>query len=267
MSSDTSTSIGVRSDSFDPTLDHHSVACSGAITSNVNGALGSFRELPQIDQGYLNENTTLVTLTIGRNDIGFADVLEQCVVHGVQGASSSCANIVQDDGFTTLQQTTNLKLAALDDRVLGVLSDIQTAAPNASILLLGYPPMFHAGTTCLGMASIEQFWLNDVSLNLNETLRVIAGDAHSTAHPVFWGDPTNAYYDHAVCAADPAITRLLPYAPNYYGNRSAGDRPIFVFPQIGPDFTLGVSQQSVHPNNLGTDLYSDVMEDALLGNY
>lgn len=38
-------------------------------------------------------------------------------------------------------------------------------------------------------------------------------------------------------------------------------------PQLPCFDQLGVSRQSVHPNYLGTDLYADVMEDALTGVY
>lgn len=46
-----------------------------------------------------------------------------------------------------------------------------------------------------------------------------------------------------------------------------GDQVIFDVPTPGPNFGFNVSQQSIHPNELGTDLYASVMESTLTGVY
>jgi len=76
-------------DSGDPGLDFHFLACSGAETQNLlpyytvgtpkpvnaegqTGRYGQAGTVSQLDAGYLDENTTLVTLSIGGNDMRFA---------------------------------------------------------------------------------------------------------------------------------------------------------------------------------------------------
>ncbi|MEU4082199.1 hypothetical protein [Streptomyces venezuelae] len=82
--------LGYRTDVWDPDVDAHLLACSGARTQmllptaapgqqpvrNAFGlsAEGQHREPPQLDKGFLDADTTLVLLSIGGNDAGFADI-------------------------------------------------------------------------------------------------------------------------------------------------------------------------------------------------
>src|SRR5262249_53318996 len=49
-----------------------SVACSGATTSSVNSSQLSA----------LSASTTLVSITVGGNDVGFSNIMETCVLQG-----------------------------------------------------------------------------------------------------------------------------------------------------------------------------------------
>ncbi|MDT4978774.1 MAG: hypothetical protein QOG07_653, partial [Pseudonocardiales bacterium] len=57
-----------------------SLACSGAKTADVNANQLSA----------LSTSTTLVSITIGGNDVGFAQVMQDCVIYG----TSTCVNEV-----------------------------------------------------------------------------------------------------------------------------------------------------------------------------
>src|ERR1700722_14099332 len=90
----------------------------------------------------LNKDTTLVTIMIGGNDVRFADVLKACVL-------KNCAA----DGFT-MTRGNNVKdpdpLAVMEPKVISLLKAhleatfvaIHAAAPNATILVAGYPLFF-----------------------------------------------------------------------------------------------------------------------------
>ena len=93
------------------------VACSGATTADVIS-----KQLPS-----LSATTNLVTLTIGGNDIGFASLIEQCVL-------SNCA--------TALVNTTATLGSTLKPALDTTFSDIRQAAPNATVIVLGYPRVF-----------------------------------------------------------------------------------------------------------------------------
>ncbi|WP_186779848.1 SGNH/GDSL hydrolase family protein [Streptomyces salinarius] len=52
-------------------------------------------ELPQVEEGYLDQNTSLVTISIGGNDSRFADVIQKRLVAIGDG---SCANKTFESG-------------------------------------------------------------------------------------------------------------------------------------------------------------------------
>ena len=71
------------------------------------------------------QTVDMVTLTIGGNDVGFADVLTLCYVGG-------CASYLQSEEFTD-------NLDALGDMLMEVFDAVKSAAPHAAVFVLGYP--------------------------------------------------------------------------------------------------------------------------------
>ncbi len=111
------------------------LACSGATTENVlpRSAGGRTRyadQVTQIDNPVLNARTTLVTITIGGNDVGFADVIEHCLWH-------SCNTPAYRKKLSKAVIVTAPDLTA-------TYSSIRVKAPNARVLVLGYPQLFPA---------------------------------------------------------------------------------------------------------------------------
>lgn len=94
--------------------------CAGATTSDViNSELGP-----------LSASTTLVTITIGGNDVGFASVMETCVL----GSDSDCVNAID--------QAEQQAQSVLPGRLDTLLSDIASRAPNAKVVVLDYPQFY-----------------------------------------------------------------------------------------------------------------------------
>jgi hypothetical protein len=154
-------SVGSLADSLSPSLDYEFTACSGAWTGNADtnspdgappngndwGGDGQFHEISQIDSGALSVDTTLVTLSIGGNDSRFSDLAAAC-------AATDCS----DSGYTFGDDTQPLAQAepALINgevrlSIQDVLTDIRAKAPNAKIVLMGYPELFSSlqGNACL----------------------------------------------------------------------------------------------------------------------
>jgi lysophospholipase L1-like esterase len=104
------------------------IACSGAITDNIDktvqhpGLPGT--QLQQLQNSPL-QGSTLITLTIGGNDAGFAKALETCIF-----SLSSC---------TKQQITLSQRISALEPRLVQVYQEIHRVAPGADIIVLGYP--------------------------------------------------------------------------------------------------------------------------------
>ena len=266
--------IGARADSYAADLDYHLIACSGAESRHLlpfysvgpdkpsaaeqQGTRGRFRELSQLDQGYVDENTTLVTVSIGGNDARFADILRTCVTHPQPNACQmqTLERDVQAAPAATAQRiNTSMKAS-----VITVLEQIRHKAPSAKILLMGYPMLFENYDGCAVVNETEKSWLNETAKLLNARLKDAAAAVTTATAPVVFGDPTIQFAGRNLCSTPNAINRLVI-------NRSPGDDPVLVPRLPGPDLPLGVSQQSFHPNRLGTTLYAQVMQAALKSVY
>ncbi|MCZ7436410.1 SGNH/GDSL hydrolase family protein [Micromonospora sp. WMMC241] len=172
-------------------------ACGGAVTADVlNNQVGQ-----------LSTSTTLVTITIGGNDAGFADVMTSCRF----GSTSSCESAVAGaKAFAT---------ATLPGRLDATYAAIRGRAPNARLVVLGYPRLFETGSCgLLAMSSYKRTILNQAADVLNGVTAGRAGAAGATfvdARPYFTG--------HGVCAADPWIRDVSgvieAYHPNANGYR------------------------------------------------
>ncbi|MCZ9343834.1 SGNH/GDSL hydrolase family protein, partial [Streptomyces sp. TRM76130] len=120
-------------------------ACSGARTGDVlSGQLGP-----------LNSSTGLVSISVGGNDAGFADVMTTCVLQSDSGCLSRIA--------TARAYVESTLPGSLD----GVYSAIRGKAPGARVVVLGYPRFYQLGTTCLGLSETKRKAINDASDLLN----------------------------------------------------------------------------------------------------
>jgi len=261
------TTVGSRADTFDSTLDYHVEACSAAVTSNVlsSPTYAQYGQLSQIDQGYLDANTTLVTISIGGNDMRFSDILQACVgsyAAVVLGAPYSACNLQTLTGDTTnlATATTNRLTNALPGLLDSVLTQIHLKAPNAKIVLMGYPKLFETGDSCVFMNEADRPWLNTVSAGLGTAMASAATRAVSRGIAVKFEDPQPFFASHNLCTSPSAENGLV-------FQQTPGDKAMYSLPVPGPNFGVGVSQQSIHPNTLGTTDYAAALQDALSGFY
>ena len=97
-------------------------ACSRATTTDViNNQVSA-----------LNSGTNLVTVTAGGNDLGFTSLLVNCTL-------TNCVSSINST-ITSANTTLAPKLDAMD-------AQIKSHAPNATVIVLGYPRLFSG--TCL----------------------------------------------------------------------------------------------------------------------
>ncbi|WP_341941510.1 GDSL-type esterase/lipase family protein [Microbacterium sp. LWH10-1.2] len=244
-------SVGGLAEDHDPRVDYQMLACAGAVTKNIlaadDGGVGQYAEVPQLDRGFLDANTTIVTLTIGGNDIGFGPVLVECIKQTVIGAT--CQGLSTPNGESdSLADQMPKRLSALTGKVTTALQAIHSKAPNAKILLLGYPKIFAGNAWCVFINDISRDWLNKVADGLNSSLTSAAGAAGSY---VYYANPEYAFEGHTMCESEPGITALDT-------TMTPGDVPQFL-----PDtpLALGASAQSIHPSRLGAWFYGNVAAD------
>ena len=153
-------------------------ACSGATTSTViSGQLGS-----------LNAGTGLVTITIGGNDAGFSSVMTNCALYYFTcGSAISSANSFIQTKLPALLRTT--------------YADIRADAPNAHVVVIGYPRLFTAtGTTCGQgfLTSGNEKSLNNTADLLDSAIQTAVSGAGSGFSFV---DPRTAFASHELCSS------------------------------------------------------------------
>ena len=171
------------------------VACSGATTSDL-----LTKQLSAV-----TSTTSIVTLTIGGNDIGFANLIYQCTL-------SDCSSAL-DTTRANLETT-------LGSRLDTVYSTIEShAALGAKIVVLGYPRIF-SGAGCfgtLGITATEQQKANQLADALDQ---VIA--AHAAAGGVIYQSAIASFTGHAVCSSSPWLNglNLFNTGESYHPNRA-----------------------------------------------
>ncbi|GGL13481.1 hypothetical protein GCM10012284_55270 [Mangrovihabitans endophyticus] len=273
--SDNSTSIGARADGWDPTMDYSMLACSGAETENILPNLtrpagtsapvnawnepgqGQYGELSQLDRGFLDENTTLVTMSIGGNDARFADVIQQCIF----GAG---LKVCQD---TTLDGDSKPLTEAEPERINGpvrqsietVLRQIHGQAPHAKIMLMGYPKLLEGLGNCIGgIGAAETPWLNDTADELAASMNQAVADVRAEGVQVWFANPISAFAGKAVCGDPETVNGVIKDLTS----GEQGPLPGFL-PESWNKY--GASHQSFHPKIDGAGIYADVMNSVAQG--
>jgi lysophospholipase L1-like esterase len=175
------------------------IACSGEESAALLGdnvPAGQINELARLRQ--MRPAPTLMTLTIGGNDIGFTDILWDCF-------SGDCIA----DG--TLKKA-EADLTRERGSLLKDYSAISDAAPHAHLVVVGYPQLFPSRNEDMvgkcrpsfplgfGFTNDERKGLNQLDANLNEIIDQIASRAGDTYLSVF-----KALAGHEACTRDPWI--------------------------------------------------------------
>ncbi|MEV4462070.1 SGNH/GDSL hydrolase family protein [Micromonospora echinofusca] len=226
-------SIGTRADTYDPTMDYHLLACSGARTHNllpsgrnpISGqevrdpttnapfatawgaeARQHRREVSQLDKGFLDENTTLVTLSIGGNDMEWAAALQNCILLPIPCQESDI------DGHRAADYLPQLMQGEGRTSVITVLRAVRTMAPNAQVVLMGYPQLLSNDANCVewlgyGISDSEASWMNQMAIELADALRQVAVAANAAGGRVRFADPiVNGDFDgQGVCGVPETI--------------------------------------------------------------
>jgi lysophospholipase L1-like esterase len=154
------------------------LACSGAITRQVTlddaRRKEPERRVSQVSR--ISGGPDVVTLTIGGNDVGFADVLKHCVF------DADCTERYRKPTGDVLDG----QIADLAGRLPGVYAAIRAATPRARLIVVGYPRLFperhgsSAADNCAAerrISSREAEYLNDRTRALNAA---IAGAARAS---------------------------------------------------------------------------------------
>lgn len=172
-------------------------ACAGAKTTDVTA-----------DQlGGLSAATDLVTITVGGNDAGFTRVMEACVIGSI-GGPGACENAT-DDAIEYVHTT-------LPGRLDATYSAIAQAAPNAEVVVLGYPRLYTLDGSChIGIGDTARGYLNHAADELDQTIAKRAANAGFE-----FVDVRDAFADHGICSSDWWLNSTTwPIADSYHPNQ------------------------------------------------
>ncbi len=169
-------------------------ACAGATTSSLrSGQLGG-----------LSAATDLVSVTIGGNDAGFADTITACRL----GSETDCFNRL--NSASTFIQTT------LPGRLDATYADIRGRAPNARLVVLGYPRMYRTGFCWFEISDTRRTRINAVA----DLLATVTAQRAAAAGATFV-DARGPWSGHEVCSSSPWLNGTTwPIGDSYHPNRS-----------------------------------------------
>lgn len=173
------------------------VSCGGATTAELSKPQDVFGGTndPQFDA--LSSKTDLVTLGIGGNDFElFATLVDKCVKlreqdpHGVPCQQAHGAELAK-------------ALPRIGERVSAALGTIHGKAPNAKVMLIGYPSIVPKQGTCdrLPVADGDYQWERSVEEGLNQVLL----DATKQDGESSYVDTYTPTLGHDICAKQPWI--------------------------------------------------------------
>jgi lysophospholipase L1-like esterase len=205
-------------------LDLRDPSCSGAETGDMTATQGVSPgpNPPQFDA--LAADTTLVTLGIGGNDIGFSSLAKDCFSTSPNG--SPCHDKYVVNGVDEISR----RIADTAPKVASVLQGIHSRAPNARVFVVNYPAIFpDSGPGCypqIPVADGDVVWLRDKEKELNQMLADQA--AANGAGVVDW---YTASIGHDAC--QPPVIKWVegpvplnaaaPVHPNLLGMMAASD--------------------------------------------
>jgi len=195
-------------------------ACSGATTT----------EVLQRQWAALGPETSLVSLTIGGNDIKFAD------------AMAECANplVLFPDCQGKIEQSLRILRADLPTKLQDTYRTILSQAPNARLKVLGYPMLFDEQGTCTVVEKVfnpsreKRKEMNEAAVELSQAIHAAVADVGGKIQFI---DVQPFFDGHGICGPDPYLTE--------------------------PINNLTSTDDSYHPNAKGYTAYKHALQTAL----
>jgi lysophospholipase L1-like esterase len=155
----------------------------------------------------LDAATRYVSMQVGGNDAGFTRVITECAKPVWM---QDCVGAVR-----TARRFINRRLP---QRLADLYSRIERRSPSASVVVVGYPRLFHDedcnAATWFGPA--DRTLLNDTADLLNRRI-----SAQARASGFRFANPTRAFLGHAICDSPEWVNGLSsPITESYHPNRA-----------------------------------------------
>ncbi|WP_344028655.1 SGNH/GDSL hydrolase family protein [Pseudonocardia kongjuensis] len=177
------------------------VACSGATSGEVLA-----RQVRTV-----SADTGLVTITAGGNDTGFGPVL------------ATCSTAPDDETcFRAVRGGERIAELFAPGGLISVIVAVRLQAPDARIVVLGYPRLFEPGATC-DVPGVPNAARREALNRAADTLNDALADAAQRFRGQFV-DVRDAFAGHGLCGAEPWINPPAAGSPAAYHPTAAGYR-------------------------------------------
>ncbi len=249
-------------------------ACSGATTLDVydpadpracgkhGHASGRYGEGCQVNR--VNPNTSLVTMSIGGNDAGFAHDIQSCYTLDAEKAGTGVLGVlppplgpIASGGNAYLHgkhcsdegPAINKKISAMQQSLIADLQQIRTNAPHARIILITYPRLFPEPPTglsgCVGphicLTVADQEFFNQEAVKLDNAICAAAQSAGVGAECI---NASNAFSGCEVGQANSCVQ-----APQLH---------------ISGSTVVGANPGSFHPTARGQQILGQLINQEIL---
>lgn len=235
-----------------------SVACSGAVIGNITPMSGQkMNQLDGIEDKDISQqlqdiakqqhipgiiaqnsfvaqdNPQVVTVSIGGNDVGFADIIKQCIIPFNNGSS------LAQNCYETYEDRMEL-INLINNRYDGLTQtykSIKKLDPTRRVYVVGYPQLVEPGGKCgynVRLSGPDTQFAHDLVDYLDSVIERAAAAAG-----VQYIDTQHAFDGHKLCeSGEKAVNGL-----------TAGD----------DNATFHIGNESYHPNRLGYQLLADTI--------
>jgi lysophospholipase L1-like esterase len=193
------------------------MSCAGATTRELTTAQRTSDGTNPAQLSALSATTTLVTVGIGGNDIGFGPALTRCaeldllpvLISKGSSAMTPCQDYYTSVGAADLQQ----RIQDAGSGLAAALAAIKARAPEARVYVIGYPELLPASASAgcslsLGITPGDLAFINQQEQRLNQTLHERAAAAGAG-----YVDTYAPSAGHDACTA-PAVRWAEPLLPS-----------------------------------------------------
>jgi hypothetical protein len=200
------------------------VSCSGAKTGDMTSAQSTDAGTNPPQFNALSAATKVVSLQIGGNDIGFTEILENCVTYNP--FSHPC----QDRYVVNGRDEISARVAAAAPKVAAVLAGIKSRSPSARVLVVNYAAILpESGRGCwpqVPLAYADVPYLRAKEHELNAMVATQASAAGATLVDDFAPSVSkNACQSSSVRWVEPLVpgNAAAPFHPNARGEAGVAD--------------------------------------------
>jgi hypothetical protein len=174
-------------------------ACTGAVIADIWRRPQPKRAGQEKQTDYLHSTDRLVTLTVGGNDLHFAEILRECLLH-------------LDCTESPLARAIDAELTTIGPKLVNVYTKMRSMMDPAGYLVVaGYPHLFSSGAEagCNPLISpVESSWIDRLIDQGNAKIAAAVHAARLASGNVFYVDATGSFAGHELCTDDPWLYSL-----------------------------------------------------------